>query len=216
MRGRPRAGLPGATVTTLTPAAGAASDGIEQELPARQRRTGDARRVGGRVEPAAQRVRDRLRPPRRGRGRATASASRNLIAARTRGRAGRRGSTTKACSPVRYAMPVTCGTHARGVRRPSTVPSTVPDEACCPTIESCRSTAPAGSRPSAASTASRAQVPEPHGERSTSPSAKTVTLRWWTWPSSVAEVVEPDRAVDAAQPRVASGARRARCRSAPT
>ena len=39
-------------------------------------------------------------------------------------------------------------------------------------------------RPSAARTASRAQVPEPHGERSTSPSAKTVTLRWCTCPSA--------------------------------
>ena len=32
--------------------------------------------------------------------------------------------------------------------------------------------------PSAARRASRADVPLPHGERSTSPSAKTVTLRW--------------------------------------
>src|SRR5439155_20185281 len=45
-----------------------------------------------------------------------------------------------------------------------------------PTIESCRSTRPGISRPSANSSATRAQVPEPHGERSTSPSANTVTL----------------------------------------
>ena len=32
--------------------------------------------------------------------------------------------------------------------------------------------------PSAASRAIRADVPDPHGERSTSPSAKIVTLRW--------------------------------------
>ena len=41
----------------------------------------------------------------------------------------------------------------------------------------CTSTAPGLRRPSAASSATRAEVPEPHGERSTSPSAKTVTLR---------------------------------------
>ena len=53
-----------------------------------------------------------------------------------------------------------------------------------PTIESWRSTADPDRRPSACSSATRADVPEPHGERSTSPSANTVTLRW-CGPSSV-------------------------------
>ena len=34
------------------------------------------------------------------------------------------------------------------------------------------------SLPAASSSASRAEVPEPQGERSTSPSANTVTFRW--------------------------------------
>ena len=46
-------------------------------------------------------------------------------------------------------------------------------------------------------------MPDPHGDRSTSPSAKIVTLRWWRRPSaSVPETFVPDRAVAAAEPGV--------------
>ena len=40
-----------------------------------------------------------------------------------------------------------------------------------------RSSAPRGSRPDRSRSARRAEVPLPHGERSTSPSANTVTFR---------------------------------------
>jgi hypothetical protein len=60
-------------------------------------------------------------------------------------------------------------------------------------MESWRSVPPAGSRPSSASRASRADVPDPQGERSTSPSAKIVTLRWCgpsgVWPRSSTQIV---------------------------
>ena len=46
----------------------------------------------------------------------------------------------------------------------------------------------------------RAEVPEPQGERSTSPSAKTVTLRWCGPVAVRPEVVVQDRAVDAVEP----------------
>src|SRR6218665_2192310 len=46
-----------------------------------------------------------------------------------------------------------------------------------PMIESWVSSSPGWSVPSAARSATRAPVPDPHGERSTSPSAKTVTFR---------------------------------------
>ena len=62
---------------------------------------------------------------------------------------------------------------------------------------------PRRARPSAASSAQRAEVPEPHGERSTSPSAKIVTLRWCSGPSVLVE----DRPVDARQPLVVGVAR---------
>ena len=64
---------------------------------------------------------------------------------------------------------------------------------------------PTPSSPRACRTASRADVPEPHGERSTSPSAKTVTLRWRRAPSGVGQRLPEDDAVDAAQLRLASG-----------
>ena len=74
-------------------------------------------------------------------------------------------------------------------------------------IEPWRSTRDASMRPSAASSASRAEVAEPQGERSTSPSAKTVTLRWRGPSARVAEVLEEDRPVDAGQARVGRMAR---------
>ena len=46
-----------------------------------------------------------------------------------------------------------------------------------PTIESLRQVWPPASTPSAASSAVRAEVADPVGERSTSPSAKIVTFR---------------------------------------
>ena len=46
-----------------------------------------------------------------------------------------------------------------------------------PTIETWRNGSPTPIRPAACSSASRADVPLPQGERSTSPSAKTVTFR---------------------------------------
>ena len=76
---------------------------------------------------------------------------------------------------MRYAVPVTWGMTA-GRPPLSTVPSTVAVNVL-PTMESCRSTVPAGRRPPAARAASRAQVPEPYGDRSASPSAKIVTLQ---------------------------------------
>lgn len=57
-----------------------------------------------------------------------------------------------------------------------------------PTMLSCRS----GPRsPSSCSRASRAAVPDPHGDRSTSPSAKTVTFRWRAAPSSSSWKITP-------------------------
>ena len=52
-----------------------------------------------------------------------------------------------------------------------------------PLIEVCASACPALSCPEECSAATREQVPEPQGERSTSPSAKTVTLRCRSDPS---------------------------------
>ena len=46
-----------------------------------------------------------------------------------------------------------------------------------PTIESCTSTCPGPRSPRAVRTATREAEPEPHGDLSTSPSAKMVTLR---------------------------------------
>ena len=62
-------------------------------------------------------------------------------------------------------------------------PSTARTMKVVPTIESWRSCAPGARRPSAASSAARAELPEPQGDRSTSPSAKMATLRWWRGPS---------------------------------
>jgi hypothetical protein len=90
-----------------------------------------------------------------------------------------RGSSTNRCSPVRCAVPST------SVTSPSDVRSTTQAENVVPTIESCRSTCP-GSR---SSSATRADVPEPHGERSTSPSANTVTLRWCRSPTGSHRIV---------------------------
>ena len=53
-----------------------------------------------------------------------------------------------------------------------------------PTIESARHVWPSASRPSSASSAVRADVADPVGERSTSPSAKIATVRWCSGPSS--------------------------------
>jgi hypothetical protein len=53
------------------------------------------------------------------------------------------------------------------------------------------------------SAASRAQVLDPHGERSTSPVGEDGHVALMYLPLGVTELVEPDRAVDAVQPRVA-------------
>ena len=50
-------------------------------------------------------------------------------------------------------------------------------------IESLRHVSPAAIAPSASSSAVRADVAEPVGERSTSPSAKIATFRWCCGPS---------------------------------
>ena len=88
---------------------------------------------------------------------------------------GSSGSSSKTWRPVRWALPSTSVTTAE---RPATSasPTTRPWNSE-PTMLRCRSGSPRGSPPDASSSASRAEVPLPHGERSTSPSAKTVTLR---------------------------------------
>ncbi len=68
-------------------------------------------------------------------------------------------------------------------------------------MERWRRGAPRGSCRDASSSASRAEVPEPHGERSTSPSANTVTLRWDSGGPSVLLLPEDD-AVDVTQLRL--------------
>ena len=54
--------------------------------------------------------------------------------------------------------------------------------------------------PHGSSSASRADVPLPHGERSTSPSANTVTLRWVSGLFTL--VLPEDHAVDVAKLRL--------------
>ena len=61
----------------------------------------------------------------------------------------------------------------------------------------CRSGSPVASRPSSWRSASRAEVPLPQGERSTSPSAKTVTFRWVS--GILALLLPEDHPVDVAQ-----------------
>ena len=99
MRGSPRAGLSGATVTTFTPAAPGDSDGMSRNCPGRQLDR-DAGRVGGRVEPAAQRVGDAL--DRRGR---PEGGDRVRVEEPHRstnpGTSGSCGSIENTCSPVR-------------------------------------------------------------------------------------------------------------------
>src|SRR3712207_3888138 len=89
MRGRPRAGLPGATVTTLTPAAAGASDGMSRNWPCARPTAERGVSVAGSRPPRSASVTARTAPA--GPSAATAAASRNLTAARTRGRAGRAG-----------------------------------------------------------------------------------------------------------------------------
>ena len=76
------------------------------------------------------------------------------------------------------AVPVRCALPSTSVTTPSGVSSTTRPVNSLPTMLRWRSGSPVASRPSSWSSASRADVPLPHGERSTSPSAKTVTFRW--------------------------------------
>ncbi len=67
-----------------------------------------------------------------------------------------------------------------------------------PTIESARHEVPPASAPSSTSSAVRAEVAEPVGERSTSPSAKIATVRWCRG----ADLLVEDGPVDSRQPLV--------------
>ena len=104
----------------------------------------------------------------------------------------------KTCSPVRYALPSTSVTTA-GMPATSASPTTRARNSD-PTMLRCRSSSPRGSRPERSSSASRADVPLPHGERSTSPSAKTVTLRCVSGLSRL--LLPEDHAVDVAELRL--------------
>src|SRR5215203_5518623 len=83
--------------------------------------------------------------------------------------------TMKLCSPVIHALPVSSGTIAGNsptVVRPATWAENV-----VPIMLSCTNGLSACTIPIASSTASTAHVPVPHGDLSTSASAKIVTLR---------------------------------------
>ena len=88
---------------------------------------------------------------------------------------GSRGSSTKVALPVSNAVPTTSVMIAG---RPWAVvwPVIRPTNRV-PMIESWANGSPTAIAPRACSKANRADVPEPHGDRSTSPSAKIVTLR---------------------------------------
>ena len=79
-------------------------------------------------------------------------------------------------APVREALPSTSVTTA-GRPATSASPTTFARNSV-PMMLSWRSSVPRGSSPARSRSARRAEVPLPHGERSTSPSANTVTLRW--------------------------------------
>ena len=99
MRGSPWVGLSGATVTTLTPAAVGVSDGISRNSPVRQVDR-DAGRVGGGVEPAAQRVGDRA-DRRGGSERGDGVRVEEPHRSTNPGTSGSCGSIENTCSPVR-------------------------------------------------------------------------------------------------------------------
>lgn len=144
----------------------------QQQFPAGHGQ-GGAGRAGLGVEPGPQRVGEGVGRPGRGeerghpRGGPLGDHSRNPVPRSSC------GSTVKVCSPVRWAVPVTSVTGASGA-----VPGSSRPVNSVPRTDSWSSSSPGPSRPSSASSASRAEVPEPQGERSTCPSAKTVTLRW--------------------------------------
>ena len=87
-----------------------------------------------------------------------------------------RSSSTNSCSPVRCALPSTSVTTA-GRPATSASPTTRARELRARRCSRGRARRRAGARRPASSRARRADVPLPHGERSTSPSAKTVTFR---------------------------------------
>src|SRR5262249_51400439 len=89
-----------------------------------------------------------------------------------------RGSSTNRCSPVLKAVPSTSVITPSGTRPTTDARNDVPR------IESLRQLFPSSSSPWSTSSAVRAEVAEPVGERSTSPSAKTTTLRWCAGPTS--------------------------------
>ena len=64
-------------------------------------------------------------------------------------------------------------------RSPTDVRSSTAPENVVPMRLSCTKRPPASSSPIASTTAMTADVPVPHGERSTCASAKTVTFRRW-------------------------------------
>ena len=156
MRGRPRSGLAGATVTILTPRRGRRARRHQQQL-ARVSSTCRTGRVGLRVEPVEQRSLERSAASAKGK-RATSSGPTigdALTAARSRGpadRAGRARSGARRCG-TRCPRPRSRRPRARPPR-PSRV--TRPMNSV-PTIESWRSTRDESMRPSAASSASRAR-----------------------------------------------------------
>ncbi len=98
-----------------------------------------------------------------------------------------RGSSRKRCSPVRNAVPET------SVSTPSATSPIAWAWKLVPAIESLRQVSPMPISPSASSNVVRADVADPVGERSTSPSAKIATLRWWRGPTRSVS----DGAVDA-------------------
>ena len=79
------------------------------------------------------------------------------------------------CSPVIQALPVSSGTIAG--KSPTLVRLATCAANVVPMMLSCTNGRPSCTMPMASSTASTAHVPVPHGDRSTSASAKIVTLR---------------------------------------
>jgi len=77
---------------------------------------------------------------------------------------------------TRTSFPPTCGPNVTGACSIYS-PHGIESNYKIPTNESWTSVPPGASTPVATRVATRAQVPDPHGERSSSPSAKTVALR---------------------------------------
>ena len=147
------------------------------------------------AEPRVARLAARHRPrdlgERTGALRTTGSAHRR----RNPSPSGSAGSSVNVAAPVRYALP---STSVISAGRPANVgvPHDASGELGADDREMSQQRS-RGSRPSSSRSASRAEVPEPHGERSTSPSANTVTLRCVSGLSAL--LLPEDHAVDVAQ-----------------